>query len=104
MHARCINAHQRREVPLLSVQLRHGRGLAPALLTGYSSGISVSALALAWHCVELNRADGYALVRDANAFDDIIESAQTRERLLRILKLLPKMARRKHKHHAIDSW
>jgi len=104
MHARCINTHQRREVPLLSVQLRHGRGLAPALLTGYSSGTSVPALALAWHCVELNRADGYALVRDANAFDDIIEPAQTRERLLRILKLLPKMARRKHKHHAIDSW
>ena len=104
MHARCINAHQRREVPLLAVQLRHGRGLAPALLTGYSTGVSVPPLALAWHSVELNRADGYALVRDANAFDDIIEPDDTRARLLRVLKLLPKMPRPAQKPHAVDSW
>ena len=104
MHARCITAHQRREVPLLSVQTRHGRGLAPALLTGYSSGASVAAMMVAWPSVELNRADGYSLVRDANAFDDIIQPDQTRQRLLRVLKLLPGATPRHKKHRAVDPW
>ncbi|MGD8415613.1 MAG: carboxyl transferase domain-containing protein [Pseudomonadales bacterium] len=104
MHMRCILAHQSRQVPLLAVQVRHGRGLAPALLTGYSTGASVPAVVLGWHSVELNRADGYALVRDANAFDDIIEPEQTRERLVRVLRLLPRDRGRSEKHRAVDSW
>jgi acetyl-CoA carboxylase carboxyltransferase component len=104
MHLRCIVAHQSRQVPLLSVQLRHGRGLAPTLLTGYSTGVSVPPVVLGWHSVELNRADGFALVRDANAFDDIIEPAQTRERLLRLLRLLPAPGGRSAKRRPVDSW
>jgi acetyl-CoA carboxylase carboxyltransferase component len=104
MHLRCVVAHQSRQVPLLAVQLRHGRGLAPVLLTGYSTGASVPPVVLAWHSVELNRADGFALVRDANAFDDVIEPAQTRERLLRLLRLLPPSGGRSAKHRSVDSW
>jgi acetyl-CoA carboxylase carboxyltransferase component len=104
MHARCIVAHQSRRVPLLSVQLRHGRGLAPSLLTGYSTGASVPVIALAWHSVELNRADGFALVRDPNAFDDVIEPAETRQRLMRLLHLLPKPRAPEAKHRSVDPW
>ena len=46
MHMRCIIAHQTREVPLLSVQIRAGRGLAPALMAGYTTGANVPALML----------------------------------------------------------
>lgn len=104
MHMRCILAHQTRQVPLLAVQVRHGRGVAPALLTGYSTGASVPAVVLGWHSVELSRADGFALVRDANAFDDIIEPDQTRARLMRVLRLLPRGRERSAKHRSVDSW
>ncbi|MEJ2088955.1 MAG: carboxyl transferase domain-containing protein, partial [Gammaproteobacteria bacterium] len=104
MHVRCIVAHQSRRVPLLSVQLRHGRGLAPSLLTGYSTGASVPVIALSWHSVELNRADGFALVRDPNAFDDVIEPAETRQRLMRLLHLLPKPRAPEAKHRSVDPW
>lgn len=111
-HLRALVAHQRRTVPLLSVQLRRGRGLAPVLMTGYSTGASVSPLAVAWPGVELNRADGFAMVRDANAFDDIVEPAATRTMLLR---LLPHLRRDRERRPAterdgeprprpVDSW
>ena len=104
MHGRCVLAHQRRRVPLLSVQLCRGRGLAPALMTGYSTGDSVAAVRLAWHSVELDRADGFALVRDGNAFDDIIDPDETRARLLNLLRLLPVSATEQAKRHAVDPW
>lgn len=104
MHMRCILAHQSREVPLMSVQLRLGRGLAPALMTGYSTGKTVPAFVAAWPSAELDRADGYAMVRDANAFDDVIEPAQTRELLVRLLRLMPGGLGRKGKRRPVDSW
>ena len=36
-HARPLVAHQQRTVPLVSVQVRRGRGLGPALMTGVST-------------------------------------------------------------------
>ena len=103
MHARCIVAHQSRQVPLVSLQLCHGRGLAPALMTGYSTGASVPVAQLAWPYVELGRADGYAMVRDANAFDDIVEPAATRQTLLRLVGMLPRVERNA-KRRPVDSW
>ena len=103
MHSRCLLVHQRRRVPMLSVQLRHGRGLAPALMTGYSTGTSVAAVRLAWPGVELDRADGFALVRDANAFDDIIDPDETRARLLNLLRLLPATSAGT-KRRGVDPW
>ena len=106
-HARALVAHQTRSVPVLSVQLRKGRGLAPALMTGYSTGASVPALAVAWPTVELDRADGYALVRDGNAFDDVIEPAATRATLARLLRHLPRdvgpATGRREKKRPVDS-
>jgi acetyl-CoA carboxylase carboxyltransferase component len=104
MHMRALIAHQARTVPLFSVQLRKGRGLAPALMTGYNTGASVPALGVAWPSVELNRADGWAMVRDANAFDDVIEPAATRTMIVRLLRLLPRDMSRKVKKRPVDSW
>lgn len=104
MHLRCIVGHQRRTVPMLSVQLRAGRGIAPALLTGYSTGSTVPALTVAWPSAELNRADGFALVRDANAFDDVIEPAATRPLMARLLRILPRRPNREVKARPVDSW
>ncbi len=104
MHLRTLTAHQYREVPLLSVQLRLGRGLAPALMTGYSTGSRVPALVAAWPTAELNRAEGYAMVRDANAVDDVIEPARTRDTLIRLLTMMPHDRRRLKKQRPVDSW
>ena len=104
MHLRTLVAHQYREVPLLGVQLRLGRGLAPALMTGYSTGSSVPAFISAWPSAELNRADGYAMVRDANAVDDVIEPAATRELFIRLLAMLPRDRQRLKKKRPVDSW
>lgn len=104
MHMRCLVAHQYREVPLLSIQLRLGRGLAPALMTGYSTGSTVPAFLSAWPSAELNRADGYAMIRDANAVDDVIEPAQTRDLLTRLLAMMPRDRHRQTKKRPVDSW
>jgi acetyl-CoA carboxylase carboxyltransferase component len=101
---RSLVAHQSRTVPLLSIQMRKGRGIAPALMTGYSTGAAVPALSVAWPTVELDRADGWAMVRDANAFDDVIEPAQTREMIIRLLRYLPRESGRREKKRPVDSW
>lgn len=104
LHMRCLVTHQCRDVPLMSVQLRKGRGIAPALMAGYSTGKRVPAFVGAWPSAELNRGDGYAMVRDANAFDDIIEPSATREVLRRLLTSLPRVLDRSEKKRPVDSW
>lgn len=87
-HSRAIIAHQQRTVPLISVQIRRGRGLGAALMTGVSSTRGVPILKLAWPGVEIGRRDGFSAAIDQNAFDDVIAPSETRERLVRTLALL----------------
>ena len=103
-HARPLIAHQQRTVPLLSVRVRRGRGLGDALMTGVSTTRGVPALRLAWPGVEIGRRDGYSAVVDHDAFDDVITPVETRERLVRVLRLLGKRQRRSGKKHSIDTW
>ena len=103
-HARPLVAHQQRTVPLVSVQVRRGRGLGPALMTGVSTTRGVPALRLAWPGVEIGRRDGYSAVVDHNAFDDVIAPRETRERVERLLRLLGKPTARARKKHPIDTW
>ena len=103
-HARPLIAHQQRTVPLLSVRVRRGRGLGDALMTGVSTTRGVPALRLAWPGVEMGRRDGYSAAVDHDAFDDVITPGETRERLVRVLRLLGKRQRRSGKKHSIDTW
>jgi acetyl-CoA carboxylase carboxyltransferase component len=55
--------------------------------------------------VELGRVDGFSATRNANAFADVIDPAETRERIARLLALLPRpTARREAKKHPLDTW
>ena len=103
-HARPLIAHQQRTVPLLSVRVRRGRGLGDAVMTGVSTTRGVPALRLAWPGVEMGYRDGYSAVVDHDAFDDVITPAETRERLVRVLRLLGRRQRRSEKKHNIDTW
>lgn len=103
-HARALIAHQQRTVPLLSVQIRRGRGLGAALMTGRSTTRGVPALRLGWPGVEIGRRDGFSAVVDHNAFDDVIPPRETRERVARVLALLGKARQRSAKKHPIDTW
>ena len=103
-HTRALIAHQQRTVPLVSVQIRRGRGLGAALMTGVSTTRGVPALRLGWPGVEIGHRDGFSAVVDHNAFDDVIPPRETRERVARILALLGKPAPRSAKKHHIDTW
>ena len=103
-HTRALIAHQQRTVPLLSVQIRRGRGLGPALMTGVSTTRGVPALRLGWPGVEIGRRDGFSAVVDHNAFDDVIPPRETRERVARVLALFGKSGQRSTKKHPIDTW
>jgi len=59
---------------------------------------------LAWPTVEVDRADGYAMVRDANAFDDVIEPVHTRTMMIRLLRHLQRESGRTSKKRPVDSW
>lgn len=103
-HARPLIAHQQRTVPLVSVHVRRGRGLGAALMTGVSTTRGVPALRLGWPGVEIGRRDGYSAAVDHNAFDDVIAPGETRERVVRLVRLLGRPARREGKKHPIDTW
>lgn len=103
-HARALIAHQQRTVPLLSVQVRRGRGLGAALMVGVSTTRGVPALRLGWPGVEIGRRDGFSAVVDHSAFDDIIAPRETRKRIERIVALLGKPGARTEKKHRIDTW
>ena len=103
-HTRPIVAHQHRSVPLFSVQIRRARGMSAHVLAGSPNARSVPALALAWPTVELGHVDGFAAIRNANAFDDVIDPAETRQRIARLLDYLPRRQDRAAKKHPVDTW
>lgn len=103
-HARALIAHQQRTVPLVSVQVRRGRGLGAALMTGVATTRGVPALRLGWPGVEIGHRDGFSAVVDHNAFDDVIAPRETRERVTRIVALLARPGPRSAKKHPIDTW
>ena len=103
-HARALIAHQQRTVPLFSITVGRQGGLGAALMTGYSSNAGVRALALAWPTVVTGERDAFSTVYDQNAFDDIVEPAETRARIHNVLRHIPRRLDRTEKKHPIDSW
>jgi acetyl-CoA carboxylase carboxyltransferase component len=102
-HVRPFFAHHHRTVPLFSVQVRRGNGLAPFALTGIGNGRSVPALRLAWPSVDLVSRDGF-VVPGATNFDDVVTPGETRERIIGILRLVTRAPGRQTKKHPVDTW
>ncbi|MGE0731400.1 MAG: carboxyl transferase domain-containing protein [Acidimicrobiia bacterium] len=105
-HSRPIIAHQHRSVPLFRIQLRRAGDASGLILAGPPNAATVPVFAVAWPTVELGRTDGFAAVRNANAHDDVIDPAETRGRLRRLLDHL--MAAppppRSSKKRPVDTW
>lgn len=103
-HLRPVMAHHHRTVPLFAVQVGRGGGLGPAVLGGLAGGRSVPVAWWAWPGAELDRADGFAAVRNQNAFDDVIDPADTRRRINRLLAGIPRNLDRPARKHPVDTW
>ncbi len=103
-HMRPIIAHQQRTVSVFGVQVRRGRGLGPSLMWGAGSERGLPALQVAWPTAETGRRDGFSVVRDSDSFDDVIVPSETRTRIARLLRHLPRRLDRSEKKHPIDSW
>ena len=107
-HTRAIISHQHRTVPTYVVQLREAGGLAHHVMAGSPNARSLPLQHVAWPTVPIGHHDGYSSVRNVNAFDDIIDPAETRDRICRMLSRLPARAdiraRQTAKKHPVDSW
>lgn len=102
-HVRPLLAHHHRSVPLFSVQVGRGNGLAPFALTGMGNGRSIPALRLAWPSVDLVSRDGF-VVTGATDFDDVVTPDETRDRLIGVLRLTTRPAPGAKKKHPVDTW
>jgi acetyl-CoA carboxylase carboxyltransferase component len=103
-HTRPVITHQHRSVPLFGVTIRRARGMAAHVLAGPANARSVPVLMVGWPTVELGHADGFSATRNGNAFDDVIDPAETRQRIIRLLAHLPRPQGRTDKKHPVDTW
>ena len=103
-HARTLMAHHHRTVPVFSVQIRRGYGLGPFAMSGYGNSYGVSAMRLAWPTVEVGRADGFSASQSQNPFDDVVDPAETRERIIRVLRHIRRTLDQPQKKKPIDTW
>ncbi|MGY9073948.1 MAG: carboxyl transferase domain-containing protein [Acidimicrobiales bacterium] len=107
-HSRAVMAHQHRSVPLLSVQVGKARDLAGHVFAGSPNARALPLQSLAWPTTEIGHVDGFSTIRNRNAFDDVIDPGETRERMMRLLAHLPsrteQRARQLQKKHPIDTW
>jgi acetyl-CoA carboxylase carboxyltransferase component len=98
-HARPIRAIHHRSVPLLSVQLRKARGLAAAAMTGIGNARALPLLRVAWPTVEMGPESRYS-----QGFDDVIDPAETREVIARVLRLTKRAPIGSKGRRRRDSW
>ncbi len=103
-HARTLMAHHHRTVPVFSVQIRRGYGLGPFAMAGYGDSHGVSAMRLAWPTVEVGLVDGFFASQSQNPFDDVVDPAETRERIIRTLRHIKRTLDQPEKKHPIDTW
>ena len=98
-HARPIRAQHHRSSPLMLVQIRKARGLAVAAMAGVGNGGSTPIVRLAWPTVELGVDDRYT-----SGFDDVIDPADTRDRLISVLRLTKRLLPSTHRGRPRDAW
>jgi acetyl-CoA carboxylase carboxyltransferase component len=101
-------AHQHRTVPLISIQIGKAGGFSGHIMCGSPTGHTSPLAAFAWPNAEIGKVDGFSATRNMNAFDDIIEPAETRKSIAKLLNLLPSQAERRSliskKKHSVDTW
>jgi len=97
-HARPIRALHHRTVPLISVQVGKAYGLAAAAMSGVGTGHSLPLLRLAWPTASIGVNDRYS-----QGFDDVVDPAETRDRILAVLRLAPRVIP-PAKSRPRDSW
>jgi acetyl-CoA carboxylase carboxyltransferase component len=107
-HTRVLQTQQRRTVPIASIQLRQAGGLSGHLMAGSPTGHTVPLWQVAWPTAHLGGTDPFSATRNFNSFDDVIEPAETRSGLSRLLRHTPTSAERRSvqtkKKHTIDTW
>ncbi len=107
-HTRVLQAQQRRTVPMASIQLRNAGGFSGHLMAGSPTGHTVPLWQVAWPTAHLGESDPFAATRNFNSFDDVIEPAETRSGLSRLLRHFTSSAERRSgqpkKKHTIDTW
>lgn len=84
-HARPLRALHHRSVPLFCIQIGKARGLGAAAMAGSGRAHSIPVVRLGWPTAELGGDDPYW-----QGLDDVIDPAETRDRLLRLLRLTPR--------------
>lgn len=98
-HARPVRAFHHRSVPLFTVQIRKARGMAAAAMSGIGTAHVLPQLRLAWPTVELGMNDAYS-----QGFDDVVAPGETRDRILSVLRRLPRVIPPGPKSRPRDSW
>ena len=98
-HARPVRALHHRSVPLFSVQIRKAYDLAAAAMSGIGTAHSLPLLRLAWPTVELGVKSKYT-----QGFDVVVDPAETRDQILRVLRLTKRTLPTGPKKRPRDSW
>ena len=107
-HTRALMAHQHRTVPLISIQIGKAGGFSGHIMCGSPTGHTSPLASFAWPNAEIGSIDGFSATRNMNAFDDVIEPAETRKNIVNLLNLLPSQSERRslisEKKHSVDTW
>jgi acetyl-CoA carboxylase carboxyltransferase component len=98
-HARPIRAWHHHTVPHFTVQIRKARSLAAAAMSGVGRTRSLPVLRLAWPTIELGVRDEYW-----QGVDDVIDPNETRDRILRVLRLTTRPPAGERPKRVCDVW
>ena len=98
-HARPLRAQHHRSVPLFCIQIGKARGLGAAAMAGSGRIHALPTLRLGWPTAELNGQDPYW-----QGLDDVIDPAETRDRLVRALRLLRRPPPAERPRRVRDVW
>jgi acetyl-CoA carboxylase carboxyltransferase component len=98
-HARPIRALHHRNVPLFCVQVGKARGLGAAAMAGIGRARSIPVLRLGWPTAELGSHDPFW-----QGLDDVIDPAETRDRILRVLRLTTRPVPAERPKRIRDVW
>jgi acetyl-CoA carboxylase carboxyltransferase component len=78
--------------------------MAALVMAGSPNARSVPVAAFAWPTAEIGHVDGFSATRPVDAHDDVIDPAETRPRMVKLLSHLPPRAELREKRHPVDSW